>query len=416
MRIIVTGLVGQYAFGGVAWDYLQYVEGFRQLGHEVFYLEDTEMWPYDPIQNTISEDCSYNVKYLSEVMDRLGLGGRWIYRNAADATYHGVSEAEANKFCADADVYLNVSGCGWLRPEYLSIPKKLFLDSDPMFTQVALASGKQDVIDRIHAHDFHFTFAENIAAPDCRVPKAGLNWIPTRQPIVLDWWRSAKAQTATLSKPAAGGRVEGSLPETTEMLRQAQHDSPVMRDVFTTVMNWVSYKSCEYGGETWGQKDVEFMKFIDLPQKTSQKFEIAMGMGPGMKRPTELLQQKGWQLIEPSEHLPDPWTYRDYLSGSKGEWSVAKEGYVKSRSGWFSCRSACYLALGRPCVLQDTGWSAHCPTGDGLFAFDTVEEAIASIDDINADYAHHSAEARALAEQMFDAHKVLGAMLERIGA
>lgn len=189
-----------------------------------------------------------------------------------------------------------------------------------------------------------------------------------------------------------------------------------MRDVFTTVMNWVSYKSCEYGGETWGQKDVEFMKFIDLPQKTSQKFEIAMGMGPGMKRPTELLQQKGWQLIEPSEHLPDPWTYRDYLSGSKGEWSVAKEGYVKSRSGWFSCRSACYLALGRPCVLQDTGWSAHCPTGDGLFAFDTVEEAIASIDDINADYAHHSAEARALAEQMFDAHKVLGAMLERIGA
>lgn len=383
MKIIVTGLVGQYAFGGVAWDYLQYVEGFRQLGHDVFYLEDTEMWPYDPIKNTISEDCSYNVAYLRNVMDKFGLGDRWIYRNAPDASYHGFSEAEVKKLCANADVFVNVSGCGWLRPEYLRIPKKVFLDSDPMFTQVALVSGEQDVVDRIHAHDFHFTFAENVGQPDCRVPAAGLNWIPTRQPIVLEWW-----------KPAT--------------------EPP--RDVFTTVMNWVSYKECEYDGKQWGQKDVEFMKFIELPEKTSQKFEIAMGMGPGMKRPTELLEQKGWQIVEPNQALPDPWKYRDYLRASKGEWSVAKEGYVKSRSGWFSCRSACYLALGRPCVLQDTGWSAHYPTGDGLFAFDTIEEAVAGIEEVNADYAHHSVEARALAEEQFDARKVLGALLGRIGA
>ncbi|MGD0649810.1 MAG: glycosyltransferase family 1 protein [Verrucomicrobiia bacterium] len=400
MRIIVTGLVGQYAFGGVAWDYLQYVEGFRLLGHEVWYLEDTETWPYDPIKNTVSDDCSYNVKYLGDVMNRLSLGDRWIYRNAPDGSYHGVSEAEARKFCASADVYLNVSGCGWLRPEYVAIPRKVFIDSDPMFTQVALVSGNQGVIDRIHAHDFHFTFAENIGAPDCRVPMAGLKWIPTRQPIVLDWWPFVGAA----SPPRPGQNRGGDAAPTEDV-----------RDVFTTVMNWVSYKGCEYGGETWGQKDVEFMKFIDLPQKTTQKFEIAMGMGPGMKRPTELLQQKGWRIIEPSEHLPDPWTYRDYLGNSKGEWSVAKEGYVKSRSGWFSCRSACYLALGRPCVLQDTDWSKIYPTGNGLFAFSTAEEAIAGIDHINADYARHSAAARGIAEQMFDARKVLGAMLERVG-
>ncbi len=397
MRIIVTGLVGQYAFGGVAWDYLQYVEGFRQLGHDVFYLEDTEMWPYDPIKNTISEDCSYNVKYLGEVMEKLGLADCWIYRNAPDGSYHGVSEAEVKKFCASADVFLNVSGCGWLRPEYLSIPKKIFLDSDPMFTQVALASGKQDVSDRIRAHDFHFTFAENISASDCRVPTTGLNWIPARQPIVLDWWRPVDVVAGGPAVAPEDGRY-------------------YTRNVFTTVMNWVSYKGCEYNGETWGQKDVEFLKFIDLPQKTAQKFEIAMGMGPGMKRPTELLQQKGWSILEPSEHLPDPWKYHDYLRGSKGEWSVAKEGYVKSRSGWFSCRSACYLALGRPCVLQDTGWSKVYPTGKGLFPFSTMEEAIAGIDVVNADYAKHSAAARKLAEDMFDARKVLGAMLERIGA
>jgi hypothetical protein len=387
MRIIVTGLVGQYAFGGVAWDYLQYVEGFRQLGHDVFYLEDTEMWPYDPVNNTISEDCRYNVKYLGEVMEKFGLADRWIYRNAPDGSYHGVSEAEAKKFCASADVYLNVSGCGWLRPEYLRIPKKIYLDSDPMFTQVVLVSGKQEIIDQVRAHDFHFTFAENISGGDCRVPKMGLNWMPTRQPIVLDWWQ-----------------------------HEDEGAGPKVRDVFTTVMNWVSYKGCEYEGETWGQKDVEFMKFIGLPQKTIQKFEIAMGMGPGMKRPTELLQEKGWQIIEPSEHLPDPWKYREYLRASKGEWSVAKEGYVKSRSGWFSCRSACYLALGRPCVLQDTGWSKIYPAGDGLFGFDTMDEAIAGIDSINADYIRHSAAARRLAEDMFDANKVLSAMLDRVNA
>ena len=381
MRIIVTGLVGQYAFGGVAWDYLQYVAGFRQLGHEVFYLEDTETWPYDPVHSTISADCSYNVQYLKTVMTRLGLGNQWIYRNAADGTYHGVSETAAKEFCASADLFVNVSGCGWLRPEYLAIPKKIFIDSDPMFTQIGLALGLTEVIQRIGAHDYHFTFAEHINAADCRVPKGGLRWIPTRQPIVLDWF------------PVP------SLPP---------------RDVFTTVMNWVSYKPSDYAGETWGQKDIEFLKFLDLPAHTPQKFEIAMGRGQGQQRPTDLIRQHGWEIIEPDEALPDPWTYRDYLQNSKGEWSVAKEGYRKSRSGWFSCRSACYLALGRPCVLQDTGWSAHYPTGTGLCAFNTRAEATAGIAAINADYPRHSAGARALAEKMFDARHVLGEMLEQI--
>jgi hypothetical protein len=125
VRIIVTGLVGQYAFGGVAWDYLQFVEGFRQLGHDVFYLEDTEMWPYDPVNNTITEDCRYNVNYLRTVMEKLGLADRWMYRSAADASYHGHTETEAREICATADLFLNVSGCGWLRPEYLAIPHRV---------------------------------------------------------------------------------------------------------------------------------------------------------------------------------------------------------------------------------------------------------------------------------------------------
>ena len=190
MRIIVTGLVGQYAFGGVAWDYLQFVEGFRQLGHDVFYLEDTEMWPYDPIQNTISEDCTYNVNYLRGVMEKLGLADRWMYRSAPDASYHGRTEAEAKEICATADFFLNVSGCGWLRPEYLAIPHKAFLDSDPMFTQVALAPGNRDVIRPDPRARPSFHVRRKHRCPDCQVPHAGFHWIPTRQPVVLDWWNA----------------------------------------------------------------------------------------------------------------------------------------------------------------------------------------------------------------------------------
>ncbi len=382
MRIIITGLIGQYAFGGVAWDYLQYVEGFRQLGHEVWYLEDTETWPYDPIQNTVSAECAYNVGYLRNVMDKLGLDGRWIYRNCPDASYHGLTETAAKQICANADLFVNVSGCCWMRPEYASIRKKIFIDSDPMFTQVGLLNAKPDVLDRVKAHNVHFTFAEHIRADGCRIPSAGLNWIPTRQPIVLDWWPTSPTPP---------------------------------RDVWTTVMNWVSYKPCEYNGDTWGQKDVEMERFMTLPSRTQQRMELACGRGPGNKRPTQRLLDHGWRIIEPDEHLPDPWKYRDYLRSSKGEWSIAKEAYVKSRSGWFSCRSACYLALGRPCVLQDTGWSGHYPSGEGLLAFATIEEAVAGLEKVASDYEQHAHAARQLAERFFDARRVLSAMLEEAG-
>ncbi len=375
MRIIVTGLVGQYAFGGVAWDYLQYVAGLQQLGHDVWYLEDTEIWPYDPIKATITDDCSYNVNYLRTVMERLNLGDQWTYRNGANGSHHGRPEADLLAFCRDADVFLNISGCGWMRPAYAAIPRRVFLDSDPLFTQVNF---KPDVL---RTHNFHFSFAENIGQPDCRIPTLGLRWRTTRQPVVLDWF-----------------------PFST-----APH-----RDYWTTVMNWVSYKPVTHGGETWGQKDVEFGKFFDLPARTSQKIELACGLGPGKKRPTDLLLAKGWQIVEPDEKLPDPWTYRDYLAASKGEWSVAKEGYVKSRSGWFSCRSACYLALGRPCVLQDTAWAKVYPTGLGLLAFHTLDEAAAALDRVAGDYENHRRAARRLAEEYFDARRVLDQLLDEL--
>jgi hypothetical protein len=381
MRIIVTGLVGQFAFGGVAWDYLQYVEGFRRLGHDVVYLEDTENWPYNAIQQTYTADCTANVAYLRAVMERFGFDGRWIYRNCPDSTYHGMTEAETRAVCAHADLFVNVSGCGWLRPEYAAIPKKIFIDSDPLFTQVALLHPNRQARDRTLAHTVHFTFAENIGGPDCRIPDAGIRWLPTRQPIILDWW------------PVA---------------------ATTPRDVFTTVMNWNSYKPVEHDGTTWGQKNVELERFIELPRHTPQKLELACGQGGQPARALGRLRQCGWEIVDPDLCVPDPWRYREYLSTSKGEWSVAKEGYVKSRSGWFSCRSACYLALGRPCVLQDTGWSHIYPTGNGLWAFQNMDEAVAGLAAVNADYAAQGAAARRVAENMFDASRVLGELLERV--
>jgi len=387
MRIIVTGLIGQYAFGGVTWDYIQYVLGFQQLGHEVWYLEDTSAWAYDPVKQEPSADCSHNVGYLERVMHEFDLGDRWIYRNGADGAYFGVTDtAQAEKIITSADVLANVSGACWLRDPTAAIPLKLFLDGDPMFTQIGLVnSGKTEFTERIAAHERHFSFGMNIGRPGCGVPTAGLRWRPTVQPIATEWWDK--------SLMPAGSRH-------------------VAADAWTTVMNWASYAPKDFEGATYGQKDIEFERFVEMPRLTEERFVLAMGQGIGQNRPTERLEEIGWKIIEPDIHIPDYATYHEFLHRSKGEWSVAKNGYVRSRSGWFSCRSACYLAAGKPVVVQDTGWTDHLPSGDGVLAFSTPEEAASAIDRVAKNYSHHCEAARAYAEKHFDAAKVCAELLE----
>ena len=380
MRTIVTGLIGQYAFGGVTWDYIQYALGFRKLGHDVWYLEDTGAWAYDPVKMEPSADCSHNTAYLARVMEEFGMGDRWLYRNGADGSWHGAvrDAADAARVLASADVLANVSGACWLGEETAAIPVKLFLDGDPMFTHIGLAADPEsEYAKRVRAHERHFSFGLNIGAADCVVPVAGIDWRPTVQPVALEYWSG---------DAVAGGHVaEGA---------------------WTTVMNWASYAPKEFEGRKYGQKDIEFEKFVDLPSLTRERFVLAMGQGVGQKRPTEMLESKGWTIIEPDRHLPNFTTYREFLAASKGEWSIAKNGYVQSRSGWFSCRSACYLAAGKPVVVQDTGWSGHLPAGDGVVAFSTLEEAAAGVERVAGDYAAHSRAARVFAERHFEAGKV----------
>ncbi len=376
LRIVVHGLIAQYPLGGVTWDYLQYVLGFGRLGHDVYYLEDTDQWPYNPEEDGISRSCAFNVRHLADVMGRFGFTDRWAYRFPWEGQWYGMDERRRNEVLKSADVIINVSGTLAHPHRYAVGPRMVFIDSDPGFTQVKLAQGRRDFQAAVDAHDVHFTFGES---PASEVPETGHDWFPTRQPVVLDEWRKA--------------------------------DPP--RPVLTTIMNWTSYKPIEHEGRTYGQKDVELVRFLDLPRRVEPTLELAINGGKTRHTPRQRLEHHGWNLVDPAVACPDLDSYRLYIASSAAEWSVAKQGYVESHTGWFSCRSACYLASGRPVIVQDTGFSDVLPVGEGLLAFETLDEAAAGIDTVMSDYERHSVGASDLAREHFAAERVLTDLLER---
>jgi hypothetical protein len=376
LRIIVTGLIAQYPLGGVTWDYFQYALGLARLGHEVYYFEDTGQWPYNPMEGGLGKDCDFNVGYLASLMSRYGLAEHWAYRFPWQSQWFGLSDAKRQEVIRSADLLINISGTLERPEEYRQVRRLAYIDSDPVFTQVKLARGQLDFRKWIDLHDVQFSFGECLSAA---VPPTGHQWLPTRQPIVLSEW----------------------------------HAGTPYREVFTTVMNWTSYKPVVYANQSYGQKDIEFLRFQELPGLVApMKLELAVNTGKTRRTPRHLLAHKGWSVVDPAEVCPDLDTYRQYVESSKAEWSVAKNGYVLGQPGWFSCRSACYLAAGRPVAVQDTGFGAVLPVGEGLLAFTTMEQAVAAIQDIEAHYVRHARAARALAEEYFDAAKVLRRLID----
>jgi hypothetical protein len=385
MKVVVTGLIGTYPLGGVAWDYLQFVKGFAALGCEVTYLEDTGHWAYDPARATFTDDGASNARHLHGVMSRVpGMVGSFAFRDAR-GTLYGLSEEEIERRCRSADLFLNVSDCCWLREAYRGARVTACYDSDPLYTQAAWlaadagdrSSGREAGWYRIY--DVFFTMGENMGDPACRVPNCGLEWKTTRQPITLEDW------------PARSGPAHGR---------------------FTTVMSWKTKPAPPVlGGRVYGGKDVELLRFLDLPNRVRVPLEIAVS-GPA---PRDVLAAAGWRIVEAAERSTTMERYRDYIASSRGEWSVAKEAYVASESGWFSCRSACYLATGKPVVVEDTGFSRIYPTGEGLLAFRTLEQAAAALEAVDVDYPRHCEAARALAERFFRAETVLEKLLHDAG-
>ena len=405
-RIIVTGLIAQHpSLGGVTWDYLQYVLGLARLGHDVYYFEDSGQWPYNldggPSGNDwIAYDPMPNVAYLARIMARYGLAERWAYRFPIKPRWFGLSHKKRREVVQSADLLINVSGTLKRPSDYRQVRRLAYIDSDPVFTQVKLklARGQTKFRKRVNAHDVHFSFGECLSEA---VPTTGHCWRATRTPIVLSEWRPAMPR----------------------------------REKFTTVMNWASYKPLRYSRHFYGQKDVEFQRFIELPRKVNPTaIEVALSKTQHLNwqtdarslpptalefvcsqakwTPSDLLAHMGWRVVDPLQVCPDLDSYREYIESSKAEWSVAKNGYVLGRPGWFSCRSACYLAAGRPVVVQETGFSKVLPVGAGLLPFTTMEEAAAAVHEVNGNYAQHAKAARAIAEEYFDSSKVLTRLID----
>lgn len=378
LRIVVLGYVVRGPLGGLAWHHLQYVLGLARLGHEVVFLEDSDDYPacYDPEQDAVGTDAAYGLRFTDDAFRRLGLEGAWAYHDAHRGRWLGPAADRIVAFCRDADLLLNLSGVNPLRPWCERIGHRALVDTDPVFTQLRHL---QDGAAREQAarHTAFFSFGERIGQGDAGVPDDGFPWRPTRQPVVLDAW------------PVTPGPRRGA---------------------WTTVMQWDSYPAREHRGRRYGMKGEAFLPFLDLPGRTAEHFELALGSASA---PRELLRSHGWEVRDPREPTRDPWTYQAYLRASKGEWSVAKHGYVTARSGWFSERTAAYLAAGRPAVVQDTGFSELLPTGAGLLAFRTPGEALAGVEEVDRRYAFHARAAREVAEECFDARRVLPPLLER---
>jgi hypothetical protein len=386
LRIIVAGMAAQYPVGGVAWDYLQYPIGLARLGHDVVYHEDTWCWPYDPVRRAMVDDPAYSAGYLRDFFARYApeLSERWHYLHLHE-TSCGMSRAAFDAFARSADLFLNVSGGSFFPDALAPSCLKVFLDSDPGYNQIVLSEKPawSENVERwcegVRAHDRHFTYGENLGAADCTMPDAGIRWRKTRMPVVPELWAPHPERVAPASP-------------------------------WSTVMTWNVFKGrLEYRGIEYRGKAGEFAKIAGLPRRLGRRFRVAAG---GTEAPLAALAAQGWAAEDGPSATLSPADYQDYLAASRGEVSVAKHIYVALKTGWFSTRSACYLAASRPVVVQDTGFSNFLPTGRGLHAFTTEAEAAAAIEAVEADYAAEMRAARDVALACFDARAVLPRLIE----
>jgi hypothetical protein len=364
--------------GGATWAVLQYLLGFRQLGHEVYFVE--------PIKNEALErqgaslEQSESAIYFRQVMKSFTLEDRAALLLAGTPQTVGLPYAKLCEIVGRADMLINISGM--LKDERLfdHIPVRVFLDLDPAFNQLWHAVERIDMGFDRHTH--FVTVGLALGESDCAIPTCGLPWIKTLQPVVLSEWPMAERLTHI---------------------------------ALTTIANWRGYGSIEYDGKFYGQKAHSLRQFMALPKYAiNESFALALSIHPDEKKDLAALRENGWQLLNPRATAATPESYRQFIQGSKAEFGIAKSGYVVSRSGWFSDRSACYLASGRPVIAQNTGFSRFLPAGEGLFAFDTMEDVLASIEHLRSDYARHTRAARAIAEEYFDANRVLNRVLEKL--
>ncbi len=382
-RIVVMGFMANCPIAGVIWQHLHYIVGLQRLGHEVYYVEDSARLPYNPVLHEILPDYGYATAKLAELAGHYGFEGRWAFcaRYLPEQDCVGLSRAQVNDLYRTADAILNICGSQELHDDLLQSQRLIYVESDPGVEQIRVDKADPAPIDYLSKHHALFTFGESIGTDRFPVPLHQFRWLPTRQPIVTDFWK-------TEQPPSAGA-------------------------VFTSIANWnTKDKDVEWRGDKFlWSKSLEFLRFMGAARAAAEPLELATVIHDAAIRERFLSHQ--WQLTDPDQISIQHDLYRDYIQGSKGEFTVAKDQYVRLQTGWFSDRSACYLAAGRPVITQQTGFTQNYGGHGGLFGFETLAEIAEAVREINTDYARHSRVAYEIAAEHFEATKVLSSLLER---
>jgi hypothetical protein len=378
MRILVGAVISLHPFSaGMAWNWMQYAAGFRKLGHDVWFVEEiAPQWCVDREGRRCRFEDSVNRSSFLDTMERFGLLERCCQVYDGGESTSGLSRKALADVARSADLLVNMSG--HVKSDWIlgNVKRRAYVDQDPVFTQLWNAEYGKDV--NFGRHDVFFSVGLDIGTPRSTIPDCGLAWRHTVPPVDLSYW------PVRVAAPGA---------------------------CFTAIASWSGYGDLSYRGEWYRTKYDEFMRFAELPERTGQPMELLLKAYRDDDAGIRRLRENAWVLSDASR-VGSLTTYQDYIAASRAEIGVAKGAYVKGRSGWFSDRSAHYLASGRPVLAQATGFEHHVPTGKGLLAFSTVEDAVEGVRAINREYEAHCRAARQIAEDQLDCRKVLPKMLE----
>ena len=383
-KIVVLGAMSKMPVAGIVFITMQYLVGFKRLGYDVYYVEAHARTPSMFMQCAEDDSSAMAAAFIAEVMQLFDMSDRWAFHALhSDCRCYGLSEGQLQQLYASAELIFNLHGGTEPLPEHSATGRLIYLGTDPVEVEVELYHNLQRTIDFMEPHCAFFTWGENYGNPDCKVPVSErFHFRPTRQPVLLDFWQ-----------PYSNGTS----------------------DTFTTIGNWEQpWREISFQGDVYHwSKHYEFLKFLELPSHTDQAFELALSSCDEADQ--RMLESKGWKVRPALGFSTDIDAYRQYIVESRGEFTVAKDQNVRLRSGWFSDRSATYLAAGRPVITQETGFSNILPTGQGLFAFSTMEEIVQAVESINSDYEHHRRAASAIAQEYFNYEVVLTRLLADIG-
>jgi hypothetical protein len=379
--------MARHPFGGVVWQTVHYLVGFQRLGHDVYYVEASGLQPSALLNGAGDGDRSgAAASFLHTTLSRFGLGESWAFHALqSDGRCYGLSDARLRELFGSADLVVNLHGATMPRLEHHASGRLVYLETDPCLIQIELHDGLSRTIEFLGVHRAFFTFAENYGRPTCTLPVTDrFTFHATRQPVVLDFWSP-----------------------------HAVRPGPNL----TTIGNWKQTgRDVQYRGEVYRwSKHEEFLKFFDLPQRTGEAFELALSPRGCTERDRSRLRDSGWLVRDSLDISLDVDSYRGYIRGSRGEFTVAKDQNVRFRTGWFSDRSATYLAAGRPVITQDTGFGEILPTGEGLFAFSSTDDVQDALDRIRSDPERHSRGARDIAREFFSHDVVLPRLLSEAG-